>query len=149
MRSLPEIKAMNLIETYEGVQITYHESSDKWCFTHNGREQSAQSLKAAKAAIDTPLKKPFKRIKAWLIWHDDPEECEVTSIAIPDRYETVPHCWIVLKAGERRKYSAGRLAPRSAHNDEVIKRIVALNQEIEALVKRREALAAKLKYLEL
>ena len=54
--------------TYEGIEIVLDEDNNRWYWTQDGRDRSAETLANAKKAIDTPAKerKPkFEPITAW------------------------------------------------------------------------------------
>ena len=53
---------------HDGVEIEYRESDNQWFFELRGRERKADSLKAAKEAIDKPEPKPKKKFEPIAGW---------------------------------------------------------------------------------
>jgi hypothetical protein len=138
--------------TYDGVEITYNESRDRWTFELRGRERSAESLAKAKEAIDKPEPKekaPFARISAYMksygdymkSYGDKFQKVEVTSVA-EDDYGT-PRVWTV-RNGDRRKERADSLYCANAKNESLIAEYEALQTEIKALEEKSRALVNKM-----
>ena len=139
--------------THNGVEITYDEGRNLFCFELRSRARTADSLRAAKEAIDKPRpkeKKPFTRFKAWrsrpysMEW----EPVEVTSIA-EARYGSATEAWITDKKGSREKTGAYSLFPCNEQNNELIASMLEVQKKIDTLTKEFAALKEKLKAYEI
>ena len=100
---------------YGGIEIEYLEDVNKWRFELRGRERKADSLKAAKEAIDKPdpkEKSSFQPIEGWVSadrWDSSSqwEKVKVTSIAEGGRYGTSNvEVWIVKNGKRKREYAS-------------------------------------------
>lgn len=138
--------------TYHDIEITYDEIENKWKFTLRGRDRSADSLGAAKAAIDkqpTEKAKPFEKIPAWQIHYNGPiDKVELTSIA--ERQYGRDYVWIKDSAGKRSKEVVERsIYPQNPTNDAIIAEIIQKKDALKALSKKIECLKEQLKPLKL
>lgn len=131
--------------TYKGVEITYSEKANVWCFNYDGADREEPSLAAAKKRID---KKPkFKRLKVWTNgrWNSEGEirSGELTSLADQNRYG-----WVVFDGREREKVWLSRVWPKSESNDRTVAEILRRKSEIEQLEKEIETLEESLTAIE-
>lgn len=133
--------------TYMGVDIKYEEHGNRWTFTLRGRDKSASSLKEAKEIISKPAKKKseFKRFEAWKIGYGSvrPESVEVTSVVEEGRYGG-PRVRVKSKEGISES-SVNVIFPKNAINDELIRQILVVCDDRDAIEKKLEALKEKLK----
>lgn len=130
---------------YEGIDISYVEASNRWRFELRGRERSAESLSKAKEVIDKPEpgeKKPFTRMKAFLIRYDGIHLVEVTSIAENDGSRSL-YLW-VMEGQTRRKESASSLCVDSSSNRGKLDEMKKLRKEIAEKEKAASAILASL-----
>lgn len=135
--------------TYGDIEIVYDEEKNRWRFTLDGRERSAEMLTNAKKAIDAPerkTKKAFEPIQAWIIrvWGGGRQLVTITSVAERVRYSRGTEVW-VKKGGKREKVSLGSLYADTPQNFATFAEIDALEKEIEALQKKRNHKYAGLK----
>ena len=136
--------------THNGIEITYDENRNVWTFELRGRERSAVSLVAAKAAIDAPPpkeKKPFQRIEAWVLYQygsAEPQRVTITSIAEGPSWRTGHEVWITDNKKARQKVSASSVYPVGEHNDARVSEYIDLGLRIEQLQEEREKVHAKL-----
>jgi hypothetical protein len=141
----------NITTTYGGIEIEYQENKDRWRFELNGREHFAESLAKAKERIDhTPKpKKPFKRIPAYYRknWNDEIERVEITSVSESNYLE--PNVWVVSASGKRQKLDSSCLYEISTDNDQVIKEVGAISDQIDALEKTKRRKLSQLKHVQL
>lgn len=122
---------------HKGIAVTYDERENKWKFELRGRKRSAESLQAAREAIEKPApkdEKPFEPIKAWLWkYSDDVQLVTVTSIAEPSPYSRVKQVWIKHESGNRSKEGVDDVLEDCPE----VQKLVA---EFNALVKEQSAL---------
>lgn len=135
--------------TYREIEITYRELSDDWAFTLRDRERTAKSLAAAKEAIDRPppkSSKPFKRFEAWCGdgWgNTEFATVTVTSVAEQLSYHREDRLRIKATDGIR-VVAASTVYPKNAKNDALVADVLAINQEIERLDKKRREVIGKM-----
>lgn len=131
--------------THKEVVITYEEQTDRWLFTLRGRDRMADSLAAAKEAIDKPVpaekSKPFQKIPAWwLKYNDDPEKIEITGIADKD-YCGRTQVWIRRSSGQRSKETTEfAIYASDEKTDALAAKIIEGRNEIAALMNTNEKL---------
>jgi hypothetical protein len=131
--------------TYNGVEITYDEGRDRWVYTLNGRERSAESLTKAKAAVHRPpAKAEQKRWEAfdafYAPWYDRTlRPVRVTSVAQKTGWQKNEQVWIV-NNGRREKVDSTLLFAVTDANRQRINEIrekiaaeEALSKEINRL----------------
>lgn len=146
----PEIKI-----THGGIEITYDERRNLFCFELRGRCRTADSLAKARAAIDAPPpkeKKPFTRFKAWkrdsLGWSAATYiEVEVTSIT-----EGGGQVWISTpdkKYSQRSKVPATSVYPRNEKNDAIVAEWKERQERVKALEDEQSKTVKKLKAYEI
>lgn len=124
--------------TYNGIEITYEESSNRWLFTIRGRDKSAESLAKAKEMINSQpkeKKEPFKKISAWYFhWDCAPVKVEVTGIAEPD-WNKKPCIWMK-NDGKRSKQSVEYyIFPQNEVNDAKAQQCIEKEDQIKQLKK--------------
>ena len=133
---------MSLTVMYQDIPIEYSEDRNQWVFTIRGRERWADSLKAAREAIDKPApkdKKPFTPIVVWkdggLRWSNNAGfvQIKITSLAESD-YAGRPNVWLS-DGKDRRKESIASLYADCPHNTTKIQQIHALRAEVAAIKK--------------
>lgn len=139
---------------HKGIAITYDERENKWKFELRGRKRSAESLQAAREAIDKPApsdEKPFKPIKAWLWkYSDEVQPVTVTSIAEPARYTRGVEVWIKTESGTRSKESVDSIIQDCPEVTRLVAEFEALEDERTKLFeigqkKKNEAMKFKIK----
>jgi hypothetical protein len=130
--------------TYKGVEVIYAEQDDRWLFTIDGRDRSAETLTNAKCAIDAPPpanKRPFKKIEAYKrkpsYSHSDGFEAVVITGIAESKYGT-KYAWVSNPTGrqKREKVALSELYARTTANGETIKALLASQQEIDKLQER-------------
>lgn len=129
--------------TYDGVEITYVESTNKWNFELRGRERNVDSLQTAKEAIDKPepvKKKPFTRVPAFILENLYSSTAkfvpvEVTSIAERQPYSSTPYVWIVGADGHRKRQNVYYVYADTAENRMRIAKYTADAKIVEGLEK--------------
>lgn len=127
--------------TYDGVEITYVEYTNKWNFELRGRERNVDSLTAAKEAIDKPepvKKKPFTRIPAFVLESNYNSiakfiPVEVTSVAESPSYRTTQQVWIVGPKGKREQKDAPYVYADTPENKMQMAKYVADSKIISGL----------------
>ena len=143
------MKPETVVVKYAGVEITYNEDTNRWNFELRGRERNAESLAAAKKAIDAPepmKKASFERIKVYMFerWKADGtgvESVEVTSVA-DSRYGT--EVWIV-NAGRREKVRADAVYVATPENEALINEWKRAREEEKAASRREDGLVRRMK----
>lgn len=131
---------------WDGIEITYDEKRNLWCFELRGRARTAESLEKAKTAIEAPIKekKTFERIKAWRkkSW-EGYKEIEITSIGEPARYGGGAQVWTT-DGKNRSLESVTSVFPRNAKNDKIVEEFRVLDKQAEELRDRIDKLQQKL-----
>lgn len=130
--------AEQLKVAYDGIEITYDESSDSWKFELRGRARSAESLAKAKEYIDKPIpadKKAFARIPAVYMRYYDatPDTGEITSIAETPRYSSLSEVWFVGSDKARKKLNARDMYNTHDENKRKMAQIVSNQAEVKRL----------------
>jgi hypothetical protein len=135
--------------TYDGIEIEYLEQDDKWRFELRGRERKADTLAKAKEAIDKPApqEKTFVPTRAYLSNYSGVEAVTITSLAETDSYSG-QQVWTLGKGGSRKKQSLKDCYEVSPENDAILETCESLDDEIEALEKKRKEVFARLKKIE-
>lgn len=133
-------------ETYKGFNIQFEASRDGFsAFLDGERALENTSLKALKLEIDKQVKKGFKRFNVYSRgrWgHGDKFEVwSVTSIV-------GGNAWLIGKSKNREKVQTHGLIPVNDHNTKIVGEISAIENQIEKLGEKKEALEQKLKYFE-
>lgn len=128
---------------YRGVEIVYLEDPNRWRFTANGRERSAESLVKAREAIDRALDdvkakkekpwEPFDAIFNASTYNGSADylKVKVTSVA-EERSYSGPQVWIS-NNGKRSKEALSRLFKDCPENEALIAEMVRLQAEREAI----------------
>jgi hypothetical protein len=131
--------------TYRETEIIYLEDPNRWRFTANGRERSAESLVKAREAIDRALdevrekkQKPWEPFEAYFAkgYRDEGfVRVRVTSVAEERSYSSEPKFWISKPDAkgkpERSKESASSLFKLCAENEALITEMGKLYAERE------------------
>jgi len=117
--------------TYNDIVISYQEANNRWHFELRGRKRSAESLAAAKNAIDkepaAKRKQEFPRFHCYQFkYNDEVEIVTVTSVA-EDGYRGLEF-WVSSKEG-RAKVRANMLNPANESNGALVEEIKALTAE--------------------
>ena len=144
---------------YGGIEIEYLEDVNKWQFELRGRERKADSLKAAKAAIDKPdpkAKKSFVPIPAWMRssrFNDEEGWVKVTVTSVADKsdrglYGRREELWIV-NNGKRSKERADRFHADTPENAAIRAEIDRLTEVIAAAETKRGEIEQDLTRIEL
>lgn len=139
---------------YNGTDIAYQERENNWIFELRGRERVAESLAAAKEAIDKPYSAKadgpqFERFPAWVKYDGTLRLCTVTSEAY-SRYHSKMF-WITLdpaqpstikrrvSSADKRRMQANHydLFRRTPENDKLAAQRIDLDKEIERLHEER------------
>jgi len=136
--------------TYRDILITYDETRDKWLFVLRGKERSADTLANAKKAIDAPPPKDdhFRRFEAWYNYGGygaNYHPVTVTSMTESGRF------WITYtrnRSKERTQGDGHALFPCNPHNDAVVARIKAKNEELKVLQEELSKIREELKRVE-
>lgn len=126
---------------YQGIAIKYNEKADRWEYEREGVERYAQSLKAAKEAIDKPLPEKrgkFERFTAFMNRYSSSEFKEVTVTSfIEDDYGRIRDAWISYpgsyRGKEREKVGLHSLIANTPENVARIAEHKALTEQIRAL----------------
>ena len=134
-----------ITEVYQGVQIEYQESTNKWVYELGGRERSSASLKEAKYAIETAPKpkKTAVRFQAYLLAWGDARIEEVTVGAASKGYQGQPQFW-VSNNGQRSKEDAIKIVKINESNDAIVAEMREISEQIEKLQTERAAKAGQL-----
>jgi hypothetical protein len=147
----------NLKATYGGIEIEYQERENKWRFELRGRERKADSLAAAKEVIDKPCtrqKKKFEAIAGWMKqgrWDDAVGKWKavtVTSLADTPHWSSCQEVWIS-DNGKRSKEKAKDVFAATDENDARRAEYDRIQEEIDALQKKRDEVSAALKIIDL
>jgi len=146
------MKATEIKVVWHDVEIVYEPRTNKWVCEVRGRERQLDSLELAKQCIDKPEPKetaPFERFKAWYMdYRENPVLVEVTSIAIPPKWQTSRDVWVNYPFGtkaERRKVDSRHIYPCNAHNDALVKELQELAQKSAEIENAENACASKMK----
>jgi len=141
--------------TYREIEITYQEQENNWLFELRGKERTAESLTAAKAAIDAPPPKEkdsFDKIEAWVYEGNTFKRCTVTSKA-HCRYDDNRY-WVslaegVTKRGCMKRFQANHynIFPVSPENDKLISQWLDLDAQRLALYEQCSNRKEKLRHL--
>lgn len=117
---------------YNGVEIEYVESDNKWRFTLHGRERSASSLTLAKQAIDKgpKPKTKFEPIPAWLWNYSGPKKVTIASLAENSRYSRA-EAWVT-RDGRRSKEGISDLYADNLANQPLVDEWLGLQKDLEA-----------------
>jgi hypothetical protein len=141
--------------TYRDVEIVYLEDPNKWRFTANGRERSAESLVKAREAIDRTLdkevkEKPWEPFEAYFNRYADGDPFKkvlITSVAEGRSYSGV-EVW-VKDGNSRSKESLRHMYKVCPENEATIAELVRLAAEKKAIEKKVEREQGKLILVEL
>jgi hypothetical protein len=142
---------------YSDVEIRYDESSNRWNFELRGRERFADSLKAAKEAIDKPepvKKKPFARISAFrtVRWpmrgQSTFEKVEVTSVAAREGDGPSIQVWVVTR-GSSEKVAANSIYQDTPGNIALMETYVEREKEVERLQAEKTKIEKSLTRIEI
>lgn len=136
-----------IVTTYEGTEINYVESENRWHFELRGRSRSTESLAKAKEAIDAPepkeKEKPFNRVAVYFFKYQGPITGVVTSIAESSWRST--EVWLTSDADKRRsKEQASCVYPITPANTEVLNNWKANEAEISKLQEKARKLTKQL-----
>lgn len=139
----------NITTTYHDIKIEYHEYTNDWRFTLRGRERIASSLKLAKEAIDKPVPKkakPFVRFEAWSSKYsrNDLKTCTVMSlVARESRCRSEQQVRIKDDEGQR-ETDITSVFPKNAVNDELVRQIEVLQDQIDDIGAKKDKLKENL-----
>jgi len=125
-------------ETYRDVEVVYLIDENKWRFTVNGRERTAETLSKARESIDRSLSNVSqKKEQAWKpfeVWHrerygDGFKKVLLTSVAEGrSRWDKSAYAWIS-NNGKRSKEPMSLLFSIDEHNNALVEKIVSLEAE--------------------
>ncbi len=129
--------------TYEEIEIEYREGDNKWGFTLNGRQRSAESLAKAKEFIDKWLERagterepPFQRVDAYYYGYEEFKRRTITSIAEGRSYNGKPYVWTVDEKGKREKENSADMILITPKNVEKIKELADITKKEKELSKQ-------------